>query len=116
MCLDLRVEREREREKKCQILAFSADTLVVGNVRVVLIPAVDVFAGRKDFLAGLHLFLEKSLEVEEFFAGDFVFEHAEPAVVEGFDFELEEALLLVCQAGHPSFLVELGVEGGGRGG
>lgn len=57
-------------------------------------PAVDVCGGREDFLAGLYFGLEEAFEVQEFFGGDFIFEHAEPAFVQGVDFEGEEFFLL----------------------
>lgn len=74
-----------------------------------LIPAVDIFAGWKDVLASLHLFLEESLEVEKLLTGHFVLEHAQPALMEGFDLELEEAFLFVTELCKPGFFVELGV-------
>ena len=70
-------------------------------------PAVDVFRRRKDLLARLQLPLEEAFQAEEFFAGDFVLQHAQPAVVQRLNLELEEFLLLGIELRHPRLLVEL---------
>ena len=74
------------------------DGFDVGKRRVAG-PGVDVFAGREDLLAGEGLVAQEALEVEEGVGGEVVFERAEPAFVEGFDFELEELFLLVGEFG-----------------
>lgn len=57
-------------------------------------PAVHVFQGREDLLAGCDLIPEVAFQVEEFLACDLVFEHAEPALVQCFNLEFQEVFLL----------------------
>ena len=72
------------------------------------IPAVDILLGRKHFLAGGRLAVEKLLELEELLGDELVLEQGQPALVERVNLELEQLPLLGGERGGPFGLVELG--------
>lgn len=75
-------------------------------------PAVDIFAGREDFLAAEGFVAEEALQVEEGLGGEVVLKSCKPGFVQSLDFELEELLFFVAEFGEPGLFVE----GEGRGG
>jgi hypothetical protein len=69
-------------------------------------PGIDIFHWREDFLARIKFFFEKALELEEFFAGDFVLELGQPAFMQSVNFEFQQVFLLVGEFGEPFLLVK----------
>lgn len=69
-------------------------------------PRIDVFHWGEDFLARVDFFLEEAFKFEEFFAGHFVFERGQPALMQSLNLELQEIFLLVGEFCEPFLPVE----------